>query len=94
MKLILGDHVPLTISGIKVVDPALGNSLSTLQQFAQLKRAIEVDDTLKKGEKTKKIANLEVSGVKLEDMCLDFTVPGYDELELKVSLHLISLYIY
>ena len=89
MKLILGDHVPLTISSIKSVDPTLGNSLSTLQQFAQLKRAIEADDTLKKGERNKRIANLEVSGVKLEDMCLDFTVPGYDDLELKVSLFLL-----
>lgn len=85
VKLILGDHIPLTVSSLKLVDPTLGNSLATLQQFAKLKKAIDADETLKKGEKNKRIANLEVNGVKLDDMCLDFTAPGYDDLELKVG---------
>lgn len=88
IKLILGDHVPLTVSTLKFIDPPLASSLSTLQQFAKQKRAIEKDDNLKKGEKNKRIVNLDVNGAKLEDMCLDFTVPGYEDLELKVGIQM------
>ena len=84
LKLILGDHVPLSITSIKVIDPALGSSLGTLQQFADMKREIEEDTSISAEGKKKKIVNLAVNGVTLEDMCLGFTVPGYEDLELKV----------
>jgi E3 ubiquitin-protein ligase TRIP12 len=84
LKLILGDHVPLTITSVKVIDPALGSSLGTLQQFVDMKREIEGTPGITSEEKAKRISKLDVKGVTLEDMCLDFTVPGYDDLELKV----------
>jgi E3 ubiquitin-protein ligase TRIP12 len=85
VKLVLGEHVPLNITSVKVVDPALGQSLSILQQFGNMKKSIENDESLSKAERSKRISKLEVNGVTLEDMCLDFTVPGYDDLELKVT---------
>ncbi|CAG8760709.1 14718_t:CDS:2, partial [Acaulospora colombiana] len=85
VKLILGERVPLNITSVKAIDPALGQSLSALQKFADMKKAIETDETLNQMERSKRISKLEVNGVTLEDMCLDFTVPGYDDLELKAS---------
>lgn len=72
------------MNSIKVIDPALGHSLSTLQAFVKLRKEIEADDNIKEDEKSARIAAIDVKGVKLEDMCLDFTVPGYEDLELKV----------
>lgn len=76
--------MPLSITSIKVIDPALGNSLGTLRQFVKLKREIEENTEISTKEKGQRIAGLQVNGVTLEDMCLDFTVPGYEDLELKV----------
>lgn len=86
LKLVLGDHVPLTITSIKVIDPALGSSLGTLQQFVNMKHEIEENPDITSDEKAERISKLDVKGVTLDDMCLDFTVPGYDDLELKVRL--------
>lgn len=84
LKFILGEDVPLSVNSVKVIDPGLGHSLSTLQTFVKMKRTIESDGSLNEGEKAAKISAIEVNGVTLEDMCLDFTVPGYEDLELKV----------
>jgi E3 ubiquitin-protein ligase TRIP12 len=79
-----GRPCPLTIISIKVIDPALGSSLATLQQFVDMKREIEETADITSEEEAERITKLDVKGVTLEDMCLDFTVPGYDDLELKV----------
>lgn len=31
------------------------------------------------------IKQIEVNGIKIEDLCLDFTLPGQPEIELKVK---------
>jgi len=82
LKLILGEEVPLTIASLKLVDPTLAQSLSKLQAYADVKRDIEANVQLSAYAKRVAIANLAVDGVKLEDLALDFTVPGYD-IELK-----------
>ena len=82
--MILGETVPLSVSSIKVVDPSLGQSLGTLQQFGLRKKEIQADTEMSAKERTEAIAKVEVKGVTLVDMCLDFTVPGYDDVELKV----------
>jgi hypothetical protein len=49
-----------------------------------MKREIEETADITSEEKAERITKLDVKGVTLDDMCLDFTVPGYDDLELKV----------
>lgn len=85
LKMILGESVPLSVSTIKVVDPSLGQSLATLQQFVQRKKEIQADAKMNAKAKKEAITKVDVKGVTLEDMCLDFTVPGYDDLELKAG---------
>ncbi|KAK7056382.1 Ubiquitin fusion degradation protein 4 [Paramarasmius palmivorus] len=74
LKLILGEDVPLTIASLKVVDVELANSLAKLLSIAAGNTQPPTDKV------AKKIALLE--SVSVEDLALDFTLPGYD-IELR-----------
>jgi len=85
LKSVLEEAVPLSITSVKAVDSALGKSLSTLRRFANAKQKIESDDALSQHEKASALQGLKLDGVRLEDLCLDFTVPGFEDMELKVG---------
>ncbi|KZT25275.1 hypothetical protein NEOLEDRAFT_377486 [Neolentinus lepideus HHB14362 ss-1] len=61
IKLVLGEHVPLTIETLKHVDVEMAKSLVKLRSLAT--------------NASKKLVEESVS---IEDLALDFTVPGYD----------------
>jgi len=94
LKSVLEEPVPPSISSVKAVDSALGKSLSTLSRFVDAKQNIE-DGGLSQDEKVTAIQGLQLDGVRLEELCLDFTVPGFEDMELKVSssLGLTSVYL-
>ena len=85
LKSVLEEVVPLSVSSVKAVDSALGKSLSTLRRFVNAQQKIESDDTLNEQEKGSALQDLQLDGVRLEDLCLDFTVPGFEDMELKVG---------
>ena len=85
LKSVLEEAVPLSISSLKAMDSALGKSLSTLRRFVNAKQDIENNDALSQDEKAAALQCLRLDGVRLEDLCLDFTVPGFEDMELKVS---------
>ncbi|OCH91486.1 hypothetical protein OBBRIDRAFT_775037 [Obba rivulosa] len=68
LKLILGEEVPLTIDMLRRVDPDLAASLTKIQGYAVAKG---------QNEKLRRKLAL-VEDVDLEDLALDFTIPGYD----------------
>ncbi|KAG1728087.1 hypothetical protein EDB19DRAFT_1897431 [Suillus lakei] len=72
VKLVLGEEVPLTIESLKLVDNELASSLSKLQSYASMKGQSE--------KLFRKVALMDI--VNVEDLALDFTVPGYD-IELR-----------
>ncbi|KAF8623233.1 hypothetical protein AX15_006467 [Amanita polypyramis BW_CC] len=72
LKQVLGGEVPLTIASLKLVDIDLANSLGKLQSMAAGQKS---SDRL-----ARKIALVEAG--KIEDLALDFTIPGYD-IELR-----------
>ncbi|TFK74978.1 hypothetical protein BDN72DRAFT_886090 [Pluteus cervinus] len=74
LKLVLGEEVPVTMSSLKLVDIDLANSLTKLQNIAQRKKELPTDKL------SRKIALIEE--VNVEDLSLDFTLPGYD-IELR-----------
>ncbi|KAG6833243.1 hypothetical protein H0H87_009864 [Tephrocybe sp. NHM501043] len=74
VKLVLGEDVPLTIATLKLVDIELANSLEKVQNIVAPKTQ-SLNDKL-----SCKIASVE--SISIEDLSLDFTVPGYD-IELK-----------
>jgi len=82
LKMVLGEDVPLTLSSLKIIDPTLSQSLSKLQQYVDVKRDIEANVKTSVAAKKIALAGITVDGSKLEDLALDFTVPGYD-IELR-----------
>jgi len=73
LKLVLGEEVPLTITTLKLVDLDLANSLAQVQGLAS-------DSKSSKDKLSQKVAKIEK--VNIEDLVLDFTIPGYD-IELR-----------
>jgi E3 ubiquitin-protein ligase TRIP12 len=68
-----------------MVDPALANSLSKIQAYGVARREIDANIEMSLSEKDAAYSDLTIHGAHLEDLALDFTVPGYD-IELVVSL--------
>jgi len=81
LKLILGRPVRKTIANLKLVDLTLARSLERLQTYLQTRKEIEAL-ALPAGARRNKLLQLTVSGAKLGDLSLDFTLPGYN-IELK-----------
>lgn len=71
-----------SLGTVKAVDQGLANSLLLLQRFTDAKKAIEHDKALSTAMKSRALRNIEVDGVKVEDLSLDFTLPGYPAIEL------------
>ncbi|KAI1941985.1 Ubiquitin fusion degradation protein 4 [Ophidiomyces ophidiicola] len=71
-----------SIGAIKAVDPELANSLLTIKQFADVKSEIKANSSLTTEQKAHDIQACEVGGVRIEDMGLDFTLPGYPSIQL------------
>lgn len=73
LKLVLGEEIPLSIATLKLVDIDLANSLAQVQSLA-------LDNNSLKDKMSQKVAKIE--RVNIEDLALDFTIPGYD-IELR-----------
>jgi E3 ubiquitin-protein ligase TRIP12 len=89
-----------SLGAVKLVDPGLARSLKTIKKFAAAKRAVEEDYTRTPAQKVADAEAISIDGVTLDDLCLDFTLPGYPEIELvddgaqiKVSIDNVDLYI-
>ena len=74
--------VPLSLGAVKTVDEHLSTSLKLVKQFATEKERIEGNPSMSAGKKAKAIQSIEVKGVRIEDLSLDFTLPGYPAIEL------------
>ncbi|KAL2392303.1 putative ubiquitin fusion degradation protein C12B10.01c [Exophiala dermatitidis] len=71
-----------SIGLLRTIDRDLANSLSQLQQFVKAKTKIELDSSLTQAEKAEAIDNIMIHDAKVEDLMLDFTLPGYPGIEL------------
>ncbi|KAI9781753.1 MAG: Ubiquitin fusion degradation protein 4 [Geoglossum umbratile] len=81
----IGDG-PVTVApslgAVRTVDNDLAKSLKLLRRFANAKKKIDESAHLGAVEKVKAAANIEIQGVRVEDLGLDFTLPGYPNIEL------------
>lgn len=74
---------PLQINDLCDVDPILGRSVIQLVDYSKRQREILEDGSLSTEEKTIALESFCLQGgSKIEDLCLNFTVPGIDSLEL------------
>ncbi|CAK7273749.1 Ubiquitin fusion degradation protein 4 [Sporothrix epigloea] len=71
-----------SLGALNAVDSALARSLLLIQKFATTKEAIEKDTVRSAMEKTAAIAAITINNTRIEDYSLDFTLPGYPDIEL------------
>ncbi|CAO3655933.1 unnamed protein product [Mucor hiemalis] len=79
------DGVQLSPELLMEIDPALAQSVNMLQKYIDQKRDINADSKLSPAEKSAAIKEIEVDGAKVDDLCLDFTLPGDETYELKTG---------
>jgi E3 ubiquitin-protein ligase TRIP12 len=71
-----------SLGAVKTVDPQLATSLKLIKKFAVAKKAIDENPNLTPAQKVADAEALEVDGVRIDDLGLDFTLPGYSSIEL------------
>ncbi|KAM5382724.1 hypothetical protein ACJZ2D_002307 [Fusarium nematophilum] len=72
-----------SLGAVKIVDPGLARSLKAIKRFALAKKEIDEDPARTPAQKVADTENIVIDGVKLDDLCLDFTLPGYPSIELE-----------
>ncbi|KAK8034622.1 HECT-domain-containing protein [Apiospora rasikravindrae] len=77
-----GAGVKPSLGAVKIVDPGLANSLKLIKKFALAKKAIDEDPSRTAAQKVADTEQIVIDHSRLEDLALDFTLPGYPEIEL------------
>ena len=72
-----------SLGAVKTVDPGLARSLMTIKNFEIAKKQIDEDSNRTAAQKVNDLHNIVIDNMTLEDLCLDFTLPGYPEIELE-----------
>lgn len=83
-RLLLDYEIPLTIESVKLVDRALAASLEHLQKYVVEKHRLETDVSLSPADLQTAIRHVKVDGATVDDLALEFVLPGYD-VEMKTS---------
>jgi E3 ubiquitin-protein ligase TRIP12 len=81
----IGDEsrtVTPSLGAVKTVDPQLAKSLKLIRKFALAKKAIDENGQLDASAKVAAAEAVEVDGVSIDDLGLDYTLPGYPAIEL------------
>ena len=99
----IGDRnntIPLSLGTVKTVDSGLANSLKLVKQFANARKEIEDSSQLSSVQKARAIQKIKVHNMAIEELGLDFTLPGYPAIELipnganvPVSIDNVSIYV-
>ena len=66
-----------SLGSVKSVDQDLARSLKLLKKFATAKKQVDEDTTLSAAQKVEAIQKIELDGAHVEDLGLDFTLPGH-----------------
>ncbi|KAK6538929.1 Ubiquitin-protein ligase, variant 2 [Orbilia ellipsospora] len=76
------EAVAPSFGAVKTVDNALAQSLNLLRKFAVAKSVVDEMKGLPTSEKNKLLSEIRIDGVLVDDLALDFTLPGYPHIEL------------
>ncbi|KAL2187602.1 hypothetical protein L209DRAFT_685765 [Thermothelomyces heterothallicus CBS 203.75] len=71
-----------SLGAIKSVDPVVAKSLMVVKKFVSAKKAIDEDPNRTAAQKVIDIENIVIDKIRIDDLYLDFTLPGYPEIEL------------
>ena len=78
-KLVL--NKPLTLLDLEAIDPHLGRYMIELSQIVKQRSTI-LEEHSDEDIRSKHLKKIEFKGIKIEDLHLSFTLPGYDHIEL------------
>ena len=81
----IGDRtgtIPLSLAAVRTVDAGLAQSLRIVKQFASARKMIEDSGKFTAEQKVAAARELQIDGCHIEDLGLDFTLPGYPSIEL------------
>ena len=71
-----------SLGSVMAVDQDLAKSLVLLKQFADAKKKIDEDGDMSAAQKVDAFQNIVIQDCHVEDLALDFTLPGYNSIEL------------
>ncbi|CAJ2505264.1 Uu.00g126580.m01.CDS01 [Anthostomella pinea] len=71
-----------SLGAVKIVDPGLANSLKHIKKFALAKKAIDEDPKRTPAQKVADTEKIVIDEIRLEDLALDFTLPGFPDIDL------------
>jgi E3 ubiquitin-protein ligase TRIP12 len=71
-----------SLGAVKTVDAQLAKSLKLIKKFAVAKKAIDENPKLSPAQKVDEAERLRIDKVSIDDLGLDFTLPGYSSIEL------------
>lgn len=75
-------EMAFTLGAVATVDSDLAKSLKMLKKYAEAKQRIDEDSRLSDLQKSAKLDQLRINDAKVDDLGLDFTLPGYPRYEL------------
>ncbi|KAF2223762.1 ubiquitin-protein ligase Ufd4 [Elsinoe ampelina] len=76
-------NVAPSLGAVATVDKDLATSLKSLSEVVAEKRLIDSDSTLSHSDKQEKYKAIRIKDAAIEDLGLDFTLPGYPDIELE-----------
>lgn len=82
-KWMLGQEHSLTSADLLYVDPVLAKSFYQLEDILRQKKKIEADTSHTAESRQLALDNLTMDGCSVEDLGLDFVLPGHQHIELK-----------
>lgn len=71
-----------SLGAVKTVDPGLATSLKLIKKFVTAKKCIDHDPNLTAAEKVAHAEALTIENCRIDDLGLDFTLPGYSAIDL------------
>jgi E3 ubiquitin-protein ligase TRIP12 len=71
-----------SLGAVKTVDPGLATSLKLIKKFVLAKNAIDQNPNLSAAQKVASAEELTIENCRIDDLGLDFTLPGYSTIEL------------
>jgi E3 ubiquitin-protein ligase TRIP12 len=71
-----------SLGAVAAVDQNLAKSLKMLRKYQNAKQRIDDDNRLSATQKAAKIQELRINDARVDDLSLDFTLPGYSSIEL------------
>lgn len=82
-RIAAGSPVTPSVGAVAAVDEGLAATLKSLKKAAKLKMRIEEDSKLSPAQKAQKTQLIRINDSRIEDLYLDFTLPGYPDIELQ-----------